>query len=92
MTAFLKFLKGVPDEEMQKWYVSVMLNRLMFIYFIQKKNFLDNNENYLHAKLIQRVKRTAPTDTTKTSSVRFSLKGSRNPRTSGAERCETPAR
>ena len=52
-TAFLKFLKGVPDEEMQKWYVSVMLNRLMFIYFIQKKNFLDNNENYLHAKLIQ---------------------------------------
>ena len=52
-TAFLKFLNGVPDEEMQKWYVSVMLNRLMFIYFIQKKSFLDNNENYLHAKLIQ---------------------------------------
>ena len=52
-TAFLKFLKGVPDEDMQKWYVSVMLNRLMFIYFIQKKSFLDNNENYLHAKLVQ---------------------------------------
>ncbi|MDE0426994.1 MAG: Eco57I restriction-modification methylase domain-containing protein [Candidatus Poribacteria bacterium] len=52
-TAFLKFLKGVPDEDMQKWYVSVMLNRLMFIYFIQKKNFLDNNENYLHAKLVR---------------------------------------
>ena len=48
---FLKFLNGIPDEEMQKWYVSVMLNRLMFIYFIQKKGFLDNNENYLHAKL-----------------------------------------
>ena len=51
--AFLKFLDGIPDEDMQKWYVSVMLNRLMFIYFIQKKSFLDNNENYLHAKLVQ---------------------------------------
>ena len=49
--AFLKFLKGIPDEEMQKWYVSVMLNRLMFIYFIQKKGFLNNDENYLRAKL-----------------------------------------
>ena len=50
-TAFLKFLKGIPDEEMQKWYVSVMLNRLMFIYFIQKKNFLNNDKNYLSTKL-----------------------------------------
>ena len=49
--AFLKFLNGIPDEEMQRWYTSVMLNRLMFIYFIQKKGFLDNNENYLHTKL-----------------------------------------
>ncbi len=52
-TTFLKFLNGIPDEDMQKWYVSVMLNRLMFIYFIQKKGFLDNNEHYLQAKLIQ---------------------------------------
>ena len=50
---FLKFLNGIPDEEMQKWYVSVMLNRLMFIYFIQKKGFLDNDENYLHTKLTE---------------------------------------
>ena len=49
--AFLKFLNGIPDEEMQKWYVSVMLNRLMFIYFIQKKGFLNNDENYLRTKL-----------------------------------------
>ena len=52
-TAFLKFLKGVPDEDMQKWYASVMLNRLMFIYFIQKKSFLDSNPNYLHTKLTE---------------------------------------
>ena len=51
--AFLKFLKGIPDEEMQKWYVSVMLNRLMFIYFIQKKSFLDNDPDYLHTKLTE---------------------------------------
>ena len=51
--AFLKFLNGIPDEDMQKWYVSVMLNRLMFIYFIQKKGFLDNDENYLRTKLAQ---------------------------------------
>jgi len=48
---FLKFLKGIPDEEMQRWYASVMLNRLMFIYFVQKKSFLDNNINYLRDRL-----------------------------------------
>ena len=51
--AFLKFLTGIPDEEMQKWYVSVMLNRLMFIYFIQKKGFLNNDINYLRTKLTE---------------------------------------
>ena len=56
--AFLKFLKGIPDEDMQRWYVSVMLNRLMFIYFIQKKEFLGNNDsNYLRNKLTETKKR-----------------------------------
>ena len=49
--AFLEFLSGIPDEDMQKWYVSVMLNRLMFIYFIQKKGFLNSDINYLQTKL-----------------------------------------
>ena len=48
---FLKFLKGIPDEKLQRWYVSVMLNRLMFIYFIQKKGFLDKDTNYLRSRL-----------------------------------------
>jgi len=48
---FLKFLKGIPEEKFQRWYVSVMLNRLMFIYFIQKKGFLDNDNNYLLSRL-----------------------------------------
>jgi hypothetical protein len=55
--AFLKFLKGIPDGDMQRWYVSVMLNRLMFIYFIQKKGFLDGNPNYLRDKLAESKKR-----------------------------------
>jgi Eco57I restriction-modification methylase len=55
--AFLKFLKGIPDGDMQRWYVSVMLNRLMFIYFIQKKAFLDNNPSYLRDKLAESKKR-----------------------------------
>ena len=48
---FLKFLKGIPDQEMERWYASVMLNRLMFIYFIQKKGFLNNDTDYLQTKL-----------------------------------------
>ncbi|MCX5804200.1 MAG: Eco57I restriction-modification methylase domain-containing protein [Proteobacteria bacterium] len=51
--AFLKFIEGIPDEEMLRWYTSVMLNRLMFIYFIQKKGFLDSDDNYLRNKLVQ---------------------------------------
>ena len=50
-TRFLGFLEGVPDQEMERWYASVMLNRLMFIYFIQKKGFLNNDTDYLRTKL-----------------------------------------
>ena len=48
---FLNFLEGIPDQEMERWYASVMLNRLMFIYFIQKKGFLNNDPDYLQTKL-----------------------------------------
>ena len=50
-TQFLNFLEGIPDQEMERWYASVMLNRLMFIYFIQKKDFLNNDPDYLRTKL-----------------------------------------
>ena len=49
--AFLKFVNGIPDGGMQRWYVSVILNRLMFIYFIQKKGFLNNDLYYLRTNL-----------------------------------------
>lgn len=64
--SFYDFLSGIDDhidewnrthprdkkENLSKqWYVSLMLNRLMFCYFIQKKGFLDKNKNYLRDKL-----------------------------------------
>jgi type I restriction-modification system DNA methylase subunit len=48
---FLKFIKGIPDGHMEGWYASVMMNRLMFLYFIQAKSFLDGNVDYLRDKL-----------------------------------------
>jgi hypothetical protein len=50
-TVFLKFIKGIDDQLNMDWYASLMLNRLMFCYFIQKKGFLDDNKNYLQDKL-----------------------------------------
>lgn len=50
-TAFESFVQGIGELADRQWYVSIMLNRLMFTYFIQRKGFLDGNENYLQAKL-----------------------------------------
>ncbi|TDG36686.1 hypothetical protein EZJ43_05215 [Pedobacter changchengzhani] len=50
-TSFLAFIKGIDEQSNQEWYASLMLNRLMFCYFIQKKGFLDKNKNYLRDKL-----------------------------------------
>ena len=55
--AFALFIIGIDDavelknNRNKQWYASVMLNRLMFCYFIQKKGFLDGNVNYLRDKL-----------------------------------------
>ena len=49
---FVTFIKGIDNIKDANWYASVMLNRLMFIYFLQKKGFLDDgNINYLQDKL-----------------------------------------
>lgn len=50
-TAFKKHITGIDDDKNRDWYASVMLNRLMFCYFIQKKGFLDTKFNYLQEKL-----------------------------------------
>lgn len=56
-TAFRKFIEGIEDQLELDWYASLMLNRLMFIYFIQKKGFLDSNTNYLREKLAYSMKK-----------------------------------
>lgn len=49
---FLKLIEGIDNEADRRWYASVILNRLMFIYFLQKKGFIDNNnQDYLYSKL-----------------------------------------
>ena len=52
-TAFLKFVSGITDRADKEWYASVMLNRLMFVYFIQRKGFLDGDRDYLRNRLSQ---------------------------------------
>lgn len=49
--SFAKFISGIDVEGDKQWYVSVMLNRLMFCYFIQKKGFLNFDPHYLRHKL-----------------------------------------
>ena len=34
-----------------RWYGSILLNRLMFIYFMQRKGFLDGDQDYLRSRL-----------------------------------------
>ena len=48
---FLKFIDGIIHQSDQEWYASLMLNRMMFIYFIQRKGFLDGDTNYLKNRL-----------------------------------------
>ena len=46
-----KFIKGIESFADRSWYGSVLLNRLMFIYFLQKKGFLEDDRDYLRNRL-----------------------------------------
>ncbi|MBD2564678.1 MULTISPECIES: Eco57I restriction-modification methylase domain-containing protein [Nostoc] len=49
---FLQYIKGISDEADKRWYASVILNRMMFVYFLQRKGFLDNGDlKYLQNRL-----------------------------------------
>ena len=55
---FVKCIEGIDDKQEREWYSSVMLNRLMFCYFVQKKEFLNLDPMYLQHKLVEvQVKR-----------------------------------
>ncbi len=49
---FNDLIQGIDDEHDRRWYASALLNRLMFIYFLQRKGFVDNgNMDYLQKHL-----------------------------------------
>ena len=52
---FLTYIHGITDNSDLNKYAMLMLTRLMFLYFLQHKNFLDNDPNYLsnHLKIFQ---------------------------------------
>jgi hypothetical protein len=54
-----KFIEGIPVKEDRLWYVSVLLNRLMFIYFIQKHGLIGGKKKYLLERLAEYEKRGA---------------------------------
>ncbi len=62
--AFLQHILGLADERERRWYASVLLNRLMFVWFLQKKGFLNHpagsgtgDYDYLDKKLADSKRR-----------------------------------
>jgi hypothetical protein len=40
-------IEGIDDKADKDWYASVLLNRIMFIYFLQKHGVIQNDKSYL---------------------------------------------
>ena len=51
LKAFEKFIEGITAQGDRDWYASLMLNRMMFVYFVQKRGFLDGDLDYLRNRL-----------------------------------------
>ncbi len=51
LTAFGNFIAGITAQGDRDWYASLMLNRMMFVYFVQKQGFLDGDLDYLRNRL-----------------------------------------
>ena len=51
LDAFQGFIDGITEQGGREWYASLMLNRMMFIYFVQKQGFLDGDTDYLRNRL-----------------------------------------
>ena len=80
--AFIELIEGIGDERDRRWYASVLLNRLMFIYFLQKKFFLDGPTSSISRTNSRRARRAVRTVTTPVSSRPCSSRASRSLRTS----------
>jgi Eco57I restriction-modification methylase len=54
--AFAEFIDGIPtDSEDQRWYTAVLIDRLMFLWFLQEKGFLDGKKDYLQSRLAKHL-------------------------------------
>ena len=55
LKTFGKFIDGIIETgestDKRDWYASLMLNRMMFVYFVQKQGFLDGDHDYLRNRL-----------------------------------------
>lgn len=50
--AFADFIDGIPTtNEDLRWYTAVLIDRLMFLWFLQEKGFLDGKKDYLQSRL-----------------------------------------
>ncbi len=57
---FVELIEGIANRRDQEWYASIVLNRLMFIYFLQEKFFINRGEKrYLQRNLEDSRKRGA---------------------------------
>jgi len=50
-THFTDTILGIPAETEREEYASFLLNRLLFLYFVQKKGLLDSDTHYLFRHL-----------------------------------------
>ena len=53
LKAFSEFIDGITAQGDRDWYASLMLNRMMFVYFVQKQGFLADDTDYLRNKLAE---------------------------------------
>ena len=51
MAVFEGFIDGIAEVAAREWYASLMLNRMIFVYFVQKQGFLDGDADYLRNRL-----------------------------------------
>ncbi|SDX78254.1 hypothetical protein SAMN05421644_11325 [Allochromatium warmingii] len=55
---FIELIDGILDVADRRWYASVLMNRLMFIWFLQRKHFLGHGDrDYLVTKLAESQQR-----------------------------------
>lgn len=51
--AFIEHIQGINDEHDRRWYASVLLNRLMLIYFLQSKGFIKGHSSDADYRYVQ---------------------------------------